>query len=143
MENLPHLNDGKARDQVGKVFAVSGKSVDHATKVLRIATPEVVKAVTEGRMAVSTAAVLATEPRERQEAEAMDPRRRRSYSSLSRPIDSQADQEKPANDGEIKVRGVGVFRANEAINSLSRIPKNDALRKRGFQIVTDWIRHNR
>jgi transcriptional regulator with XRE-family HTH domain len=38
--------------------------------------------------------------------------------------------------------GVGVIRAHEALNHLTRIPKNDALRKRGFQIVTDWIRHN-
>jgi ParB family chromosome partitioning protein len=39
--------------------------------------------------------------------------------------------------------GVGVERANEAINALKRIPKNDPLRKRGFQIVTDWIRANK
>jgi hypothetical protein len=38
------------------------------------------------------------------------------------------------------MRGVGVLRANEAIDVLKRIPKNDALRKRGFQIVTDWIK---
>lgn len=41
-----------------------------------------------------------------------------------------------------KEKGVGVIRANEAINSLIRIPKNDALRKRGFQLVMDWIKHN-
>ena len=40
-------------------------------------------------------------------------------------------------------RGVGVDRANEAINCLKRIPKNDRLRKRGFQIVTDWINRYR
>jgi hypothetical protein len=39
-------------------------------------------------------------------------------------------------------RPVGVLRANEAIDCLMRIPKNDAHRKRGFQIVTDWIKHN-
>src|SRR5262249_60206546 len=43
-------------------------------------------------------------------------------------------------NGEIKVRGVGTVRAQEAINCLSRIPKNDALRERGFQIVMDWIK---
>ena len=48
---------------------------------------------------------------------------------------------KEPKEGELQ--GVGVFRANEAINCLSRIPKNDALRKRGFQIVTDWIRRNK
>jgi ParB family chromosome partitioning protein len=48
----------------------------------------------------------------------------------------------PEEPPDKKVQGVGVVRANEAINFLMRIPKNDALRKRGFQIVTDWIRHN-
>lgn len=33
--NLPQPNDsGKARDQVGKVVGVSGKTIDYATKVL-------------------------------------------------------------------------------------------------------------
>jgi len=41
------------------------------------------------------------------------------------------------------IKGMGVIRANEAINCLIRIPKNDVLRKRGFQIVTDWIENNR
>jgi hypothetical protein len=37
---------------------------------------------------------------------------------------------------------VGVIKANEAVNCLKAIPKSDALRKRGFQIVSDWIKHN-
>lgn len=51
----------------------------------------------------------------------------------------------PANGthSEPKAKGVGVIRANEAIDCLMRIPKDDALRKRGFQIVTDWIRTNK
>jgi ParB family chromosome partitioning protein len=36
-------------------------------------------------------------------------------------------------------RGVGVDKANEAIDCLKKIPKKDRLRKRGFQIVSDWI----
>ena len=47
--------------------------------------------------------------------------------------------EKPSNGRT----PVGVLRANEAIDCLKRIPKNDPHRKRGFQIVTDWIKHNR
>ncbi len=46
------------------------------------------------------------------------------------------------NGTERKILGKGVFLANEAINSLSRIPTNDALRMRGFQIVMDWIKKN-
>jgi hypothetical protein len=44
--------------------------------------------------------------------------------------------------GARKVRGKGIFLAHEAINSLIRIPKNDTLRRRGFQLVTDWIERN-
>jgi hypothetical protein len=44
---------------------------------------------------------------------------------------------------DIRLQGVGIIRANEAIDCLNWIPKNDALRKRGFQLVTDWIRRNR
>lgn len=40
-------------------------------------------------------------------------------------------------------KGVGVIRANEAINALMRIPRKDALRARGFQMVQDWIRANK
>lgn len=66
VENLPQ-GSGKARDIAGKAFGVSGKTVDHASKVLAQAIPEVVAAVDGGRMAVSTAAVLSTEPAEVQE----------------------------------------------------------------------------
>jgi hypothetical protein len=138
--NLPELEKGDARDQVGKVVGVSGKSIDHATKVLNRAIPEVVQAVDEGRMSVSTAAILASESEEEQRAEAAHPKRRRDYRSVSNPVATGRHEE----DQEAgKSRGVGVIRANEAINSLIRIPKNDPLRKRGFQIVTDWIRANK
>ena len=50
-ENLPELSKGDARDQAGKDFGVSGRSVDYAEKVLKQGTPELVKAVDEGRMA--------------------------------------------------------------------------------------------
>jgi hypothetical protein len=66
--NLPERGD--ARDAVGKLVGVSGKSIDHATKVLRQGEPELIKAVDEGHMAVSKAAKLATEPPEVQREEA-------------------------------------------------------------------------
>jgi len=65
VENFPPRSDaGKARDQVAEAVGVSGKSIDYATKVLKTGTPEVIKAVDTGRMAVSTAAILASEPKE-------------------------------------------------------------------------------
>lgn len=44
---------------------------------------------------------------------------------------------------EGELQGKGVALANEAIGCLMRIPKNDGLRERGFQIVKDWIRRNK
>lgn len=61
VENLPQ-DTGKARDAAGKEFGVSGKSVDHATKVLEKGVPELVAAMDAGTVAVSTAAKLAQAP---------------------------------------------------------------------------------
>ena len=36
----------------------------------------------------------------------------------------------------------GISKSHEAINSLTRIPRDDPLRERAFQIVGDWIDHN-
>jgi len=59
VENLPQADKGKARDKAGKAFGVSGRTVDFARKVREHGTPELVKAVDEGRMAVSAAAKVA------------------------------------------------------------------------------------
>lgn len=144
VENLPQLDSGKARDAVGKAIGVSGKTIDHATRVLNQAVPEVVKAVDEGRMAVSTAAILAAEPEDKQREEISNPKRNRVYKPgcLSGDAPSPGKTSEPEPQAG-KVRGVGVEIANEAINCLIRIPKNDALRKRGLQIVADWIKANR
>ncbi len=139
--NVPEGKTGDSRDAVGKSVGVSGKYVDYATKVIANAVPEVVKAVDEGRMNVKTAAVLSSEPPDVQRDECAKPKRNRTYHSVSAPLNAE-DGESPEQEETREVKGVGITRANEAINSLTRIPKNDALRKRGFQLVTDWIRRN-
>jgi ParB-like chromosome segregation protein Spo0J len=58
VENLPHLNEGKSRDKAGEAVAVSGKSVDAATKVLTEGTPELAEMVDRGKVKVSKAATL-------------------------------------------------------------------------------------
>jgi hypothetical protein len=143
--NLPDLKTGDARDQVGKTVGVSGKSIDYATKVIENGVPELVQAVDEGRMSVSTAAILSAEPEEVQKEEVNKPVRRRDYKSVSKPISKDGDLDETEQEGgqEIKPKGVGVTLAYEALNFLKRIPKNDAQRNRGFQIVTDWIRKNK
>jgi ParB-like chromosome segregation protein Spo0J len=130
-ENLP---SGQTRDQIGKAVGVSGKSIDHASKVLRDGTPKLIAAVEGDKIAVSTAAKVALMPAQQQD-EFVE--RAKGKPTTRKAVVKAED--KP--EGE--VRGVGVTRANEAINCLIRIPKNDALRKRGFQIVTDWIKANK
>lgn len=138
VKQLPPSKREKARDQAGKAVGVSGAYVDRATRVLTKAIPEVAKAVEEGRLSVSSAAELADEDEETQRKVAEEARV--SGGRFRRPkVDRKQEQEKA--NGER--RGVGVIIANEAINCLIRIPKNDALRKRGFQIVTDWINANK
>jgi hypothetical protein len=44
------------------------------------------------------------------------------------------------NPEDRKVRGKGIEAAAEAINALSRIPKNDPLRQAGIKQVAGWIR---
>jgi len=143
-ENFPDLPQGQSRDQVGKLFGVSGKSVDHATKVIDKAVPEVVQAVEEGRMAVSTAAILSSEPAEAQRAEAARPKRRRDYKSVSKPpAPAEGDGAGPEEGEPVgKSKGKGIRLAHEAINCLQRIPQKDYFRRRAFQMVSDWIKHN-
>lgn len=155
MENFPEASAGEqtARDAAGKAVGVSGRTVDFATRVLTQGTPELIQAVDEGRMAVSTAAVHAADPPDVQRAHVE--RAKRKYHSTADGTEFGATKEgrkkkttqvdaspEPCSD-EIRSRGVGVRLANEAVDCLKRIPKHDALRARGFQIVTDWIRRNR
>lgn len=128
----------RASADAGKTVGVSGRSVDFATRVLENGTPELIAAVDSGRMAVSTAAVVAADPPEAQR-EAVARQANRTYHSVSKRREKQDEDE--IEEG--KSRGVGVRWANEAINCLAKIPKDDGLRNRGFQIVSDWIRRNK
>ncbi len=140
--NLPEQKTD-ARDAVGMAVGVSGKSIDHATKVLKHGTPKLIAAVDANQISVSTASRASTNSKADQDAlaERAAESAARGHRLRPRPTDDHEPEEK--SNGEIKAKGVGVIRAHEAINCLTRIPKNDALRKRGFQIVTDWIRHNK
>ena len=62
------------------------------------------------------------------------------------PQEKKEEQDVPAtaetNQSVPKLRGVGVLRAQEAIDILERIPKNDALRAEGFKMVRSWLSKN-
>jgi hypothetical protein len=130
--NLPDAEKGRSRDKAAAAVGVGGRTVDYASKVLKTGTPELVAAVDADKIAVSTAARLASEAPEVQNETLV--------SARGRPSARTIEHEAPPENGKT---GKGVTLANEAINCLKRIPKNDHLRKRGFQIVTDWIRLNK
>jgi ParB-like chromosome segregation protein Spo0J len=135
--NVTTSDSSKARDAVGKAVGVSGSLIDRATKVLKEGTPELIQAVDSGNMSVSRAAEVAElEPEEQAEVAKGAKMQGGRYRNVSK----KQDTEEPVALGK---HGVGVIKANEAINILMRIPKDDPLRKRGFQIVSDWIKKNR
>lgn len=61
-ENLPEVS-GDSRDQAGKDFGVSGKSVDFASSVISHGTELLVEACDQGKIAVSSAAKVAEAPK--------------------------------------------------------------------------------
>lgn len=137
-EKLPYPSEsGQARDAAGKAVGVSGKTIDAATRVLKQGTPSLVAAVDADKLAVSTAARAAAMTEAEQNALAS-----RAMKGAKRQRHAENGHAEP-DDKPGEKKGMGIIRANEAINCLTRIPKNDALRKRGFQLVTDWIRRNK
>jgi hypothetical protein len=135
VENLPP-SSSKARDAAGKAFGVSGKSVDFAKRVIDKGIPELAKAVDEGRMAVSTAAVLSSEPAEQQQA-AIESQANRDYSKLKKP---KAEEQKPRHQGEHNVSEVfALTKADVAITQLNGIPMKNKFRNAALDRVQAWI----
>lgn len=137
VENLPPCS--KARDAAWKEFGVSGKSVDHATKVLEKGVPELVEAVEEGRIAVSTAAILAHEPEEVQREKAT--KAKRTYTSTS----GGGTKKPPTAKRHVVVDGhvyEGLRYADMAIEQLKRIEKEDPNRASALERVIKWIGKN-
>jgi hypothetical protein len=142
-ENLPEQKKGDARDIAGKAFGVSGKSVDHAKRVLDKGIPELAKAVDSGRMAVSTAAILATEPPEVQKAEVEKPTRNRTYTpNIGGGLGSASDTpaRTPKHEGEHTMSEVfALTKADVAITQLKGIPAMNGYRDAALDRVTRWI----
>lgn len=137
VENLPEAG-ARARDAAGKAIGVSGKSVDHATKVLKLGIPELVAAVDEGRMAVSTAALLAHESEEVQLEGAA--RAKRAYSTGPGGAKNSKPKRHVVVGGEVYD---GMRYAVMAIEQLKRIKKEDPNRDEALVRVLNWLSANR
>lgn len=131
----PIQDAGKSSDKAGLALGVSGRSVSRAKRVQSDGAPEVSDAVASGKISlVKAEEIVQAYPKSEQ------PRVLQETLEDSAKKPSEVDAK---SNGETKLIGKGVALANEAINCLIRIPKNDPLRKRGFQIVTDWIKANK
>lgn len=140
MENFPQQDHSTARDAAGKEFGVSGKSVDHATKVLEKGVPELIEAVDEGRIAVSTAAILAHEPEDVQREKAT--KAKRTYSTNR----GGGTKTPPTAKRHVVVDGhvyEGLRYADMAIEQLKRIEKEDPNRDSALDRVIQWVGKNR
>lgn len=140
VENLPQ---GKARDIAGKAFGVSGKSVDHAKRVIEKGIPELVKAVDEGRMAVSTAAILATEPPEVQRSETANPSRNRVYTSQAGGGNPVVKTKVDPMQKHIDTETFALSKADVAITQLKGIPEKNKYREAALERVSKWIARQR
>jgi hypothetical protein len=122
-----------------EVVGVSSTAVQYANKLLKYGTPELIAKVEEGVTAVSTASRMSTWTPDKQREFAKNAQGRLD----TRTADYEPIPPLGANETNGKPIGKGVRFANEAVDCLKRIPKNDALRKRGFQIVMDFIKRNK
>lgn len=124
----------RARDDDAKLLNVSGRTIQRAIDVGKKGVLEVIDAVEKGSLSLRKAEEIVRQPKEEQPE------------ALQKVLEPEPKKETPekklGNGSKTGMLGMGVVRANEAINCLKRIPKNDALRKRGFQIVRDWMKHN-
>ena len=106
-------DSGKTRDIRAKAAGTNGSYIQIADKI-EAERPDVGERILKGELTIPAAQKLIRE-----------------------------ESEPPRVDAsQSKLIGVGVIRANEAVNCLKAIPANDKLRKRGFQIVADWIKRN-
>jgi hypothetical protein len=135
------IDSGRARDLAGQAVGVSGPLVDRATKVLKQAEPEVAKAVEEGRLSVTKAAVIADEPPEVQRWAAEN-------ATINGGCYRNGRYEKPTKDEPTKAEPTERQRdnafnyANDAINALRKIGRDNPLRAEAFKIVKKWIKDN-
>lgn len=140
-DNCPE--GGQTRDKLGAMFGVSGKAVERAGKVRKEGIPALVKAVDAGKISVNKAQYISThEPELQGELLQAELSQEQKTQHKAKPQESNGKPDPDTNPEDRHSRGKGITLANQAINLLQRIPKRDALRKRGFQIVLEFVQRS-
>src|SRR5262245_29758517 len=145
---LKDLEDfARSSEIAAKKHGISPSTVWRATKVIDKGVPELVDAVQSGQASTWAAFHVAKLPKEQQKEivarggeEIVKTAKTLHEINHVNPI-SQIPEGKE-DKKEHKSLGVGIERAHEAINALRRIPINDGLRRRAFQLVKEYIRDN-
>lgn len=124
-ENFTPSSGGKVRDKIGEAIGMSGVTFQRAKAVAIAAEqePEVFGPIAEEMEATGKVVTAFNKVQD--------------IKAKKRPADVEPPKDRNGR------QPVGVLRANEAIDCLMKIPKNDPHRARAFQIVSDWIRHNK
>ena len=134
---LPDPIKGETREQLGKIIGISGSMVDRGLKVVEKGTPELVKAVEEGRMSVTNAAKLTEEDAETQKQAAEDAK---FSGGRYRPVKIQKERDNTGADPNYRnTKQFALECARCAITQLEQIPKKNPGRKESFAKVEKWI----
>jgi len=141
---LPASNGdkGDTRDKVAEAVGMSGRTYEKAKVVVEAAEKEPEKHAETVKEMDQTGNVDAAYQKVKDDLPVKAKRR-------GRPPGVKAAR-KQAKEGIKKAKKkniedklpMGVTLANLALDVLRQIPENDALRKRGFQIVADWLKTN-
>lgn len=132
---LPLKQQRKSREDVAESVGLDKKKGRTLQKVFRAVDkgiPEVADAIYDGEITPNAADRVVKVPKEEQAEKLKQAKQGK--------VMSKPQKEKKTGDGELPSRGIVL--ANEAINVLKQIPKNDKHRERAGQIVKSWINSN-
>lgn len=116
-----------SQQEAAALMNVSERSVRRAAKVHAKGTEELKDAVARGDVTVNRGEQIAELPQsEQSEAIKQNPR--------------EINTAKPETNGTALKPSKAILLADEAVNCLKKIPRNDPQWKRGFQIVSDFIK---
>lgn len=128
------------RDILGQKFGITGRTIESSVRIIKRGTLNLQAAVASNLIPISTAAEVASLPEDGQNALVEKVRQAKDGGGTH-----SARGETRRNNNKIPhgLIGAGVIIANEAINCLKRIPKDDPLRDNAFKMIIDWIKYNK